>query len=89
MTLKHELKTWPEAFQAVWEGRKSYELRLDDRGYLVGDALVLLEWDPVTELYSKREIGADITYITKSGDYPGLESGYVVLGLFVKSKRKH
>ena len=29
----HKLKTWPSYFQRVWTGEKTFEVRLDDRGY--------------------------------------------------------
>lgn len=44
--ITYELKTWPEPFQAVWEGRKRYEIRKNDRGFGVGDHLVLREFKP-------------------------------------------
>lgn len=80
----HELKTWPEAFQAVWEGLKKYELRKNDRYFLVGDSLFLREWDPVTKEYSGRAIQARVTYTTTSCDFPGLQDDYVVMGLKVE-----
>lgn len=42
----HELKTWPEFFDAVERGDKTFEVRLDDRGFQVGDELVLMRWQP-------------------------------------------
>jgi hypothetical protein len=41
-----DIKCWPEYFQAVWIGDKTFELRRDDRGYAVGDILHLKEWSP-------------------------------------------
>lgn len=45
----HELKCWPQYYEALVcperQRRKSVEVRKDDRGYQVGDVLVLLEWD--------------------------------------------
>jgi hypothetical protein len=37
----HELKCWPEMFDAVAEGRKTFDVRKNDRGYQTGDRLVL------------------------------------------------
>lgn len=42
----HELKTWPEPFERLWAGDKRHEVRKDDRGYAVGDLLILREYDP-------------------------------------------
>lgn len=42
----HELKTWPEPFAAMVDGRKAFEIRRDDRNFAVGDALLLREYEP-------------------------------------------
>lgn len=50
-SMTHHLKTWPEYFQALVDGRKMVELRIED-GQLApgqfaeGDVLVLEEWIP-------------------------------------------
>lgn len=42
----HDLKCWPESFEAVLAGLKTVELRLNDRDYQAGDRLILREYDP-------------------------------------------
>ena len=41
----HYLKTEPIYFQAVLDGLKKAEIRVNDREYHVGDVLVLQEWE--------------------------------------------
>lgn len=61
----HELKTWPEPFQAVVDGVKTFDVRIDDRGYGVGDVLRLREWHggPAVTGYTGREHSVLVTYI--------------------------
>lgn len=88
MSKIHELKTHPLPFQAVKRGEKNFELRFDDRGYRVGDQLLLKEytpanyWDPEEPKesnYTGEILHREISYILK--DFKGLEQGYVILGL--------
>lgn len=74
----HELKTWPEYFQAVHDGRKPFELRKDDRPFKVGDDLRLREYEPLTSTYTNRVLVVRITYILR--DFIGIQPGYVILG---------
>ena len=92
MTL-HKIKIHPQYFAAVMDGTKTFEVRKDDRGYTVGDMLVLREWE-VTGIvgrpsgiggfrdvggYTGRKCQHTVTYILR--DVPGIEDGYVVMGL--------
>jgi hypothetical protein len=65
----HELKTWPEPYQAMIDGVKHHEVRRNDREFEVGDRLLLREWDPETQTYSGREQGRTVTYMTRGGDW--------------------
>jgi hypothetical protein len=62
---KIEKKVWPQSFQAIKDGRKSYELRLADWECKEGDTLVLKEWDPETKQYTGRELEKEVTYVGK------------------------
>ena len=45
--MEHDLKCWPHEFDAVKSGAKTFEVRSnEDRGFAVGDLLVLRTWDP-------------------------------------------
>lgn len=72
----HELKTWPEPFTAILARRKRHEVRVDDRGFLVGDTLRLKEWNPappgpVAGRYTGREVDVRVTYISVVTARPG------------------
>lgn len=62
----HDLKTWPEFFDPVFSGLKSFELRKDDRGYVEGDYLLLREWDPEIKQYTGRSCLRKILYMTRA-----------------------
>jgi hypothetical protein len=62
---EHALKTWPEQFQAVKAGLKTFELRKNDRDYQVGDKLVLCEYDPETGLSTMWTVSVRVTHILK------------------------
>jgi hypothetical protein len=91
MMRTHSLKTWPEPFTAILEGRKRYEIRHDDRGFAVGDELELKEWNPTPLLdnvfsrsvgYTDRVIRARVLYMTHGGSW-GLPAGLCVLSIKV------
>lgn len=77
----HDLKTWPEPFQAVISGDKTFEIRQDDRGFAVGDYLLLAEWDPTTGTYTGHQVNARVDYIAR--DAWGLPPGLVVMAITV------
>ncbi|MFW2039314.1 DUF3850 domain-containing protein [Acinetobacter ursingii] len=86
MSKVHNLKTDPEVFQAVVEGRKTFEIRFNDRDFKVGDELVLLETIYTGEqmkhgkplLYSGNELRKTVSYVLSGY---GLQDGWVILGI--------
>lgn len=91
----HELKTHPPHFADVAGGVKTAELRRDDRGYAVGDTLVLREWEPALYAqaladgstaeeatafaYTGEAVRARVTHILRGG--PWLAEGYAMLSI--------
>lgn len=82
MVRRHDLKTLPEPFAAVWVGAKTAELRRDDRGFEVNDVLRLKEFDPETG-YSGRCIDVIVSHIVKAPGFGALVEGYVMLSFTV------
>jgi len=66
---EHELKTWPEHFQAVKAGEKRFEIRRNDRRFAVGDTLRLREWSPSAELYTGDEVTVDVLHMLPGGAF--------------------
>jgi hypothetical protein len=75
----HELKIWPEYFDDVESGAKTFEVRKLDRLFGKGDTLWLREWSPVKG-YSGRETRKVITYVMAGGQW-GLAEGNCILGI--------
>jgi len=71
--MKIEKKVWPEYFQKILEGVKTYELRLADWKCNPGDILVLKEYCPETKKYTGRVVEKEVTYIGKFKPY---ETGF-------------
>lgn len=62
---KIEKKVWPEYFQEILNGKKTFELRLNDFEINEGDILVLKEWDPKIKDYTGRELEKVVGYVGK------------------------
>jgi len=75
--MTHDLKIYPEYFEEVIKGNKTFECRFNDRNFQVGDTVILNEWD---NGYSGREAKVIITYILDD-KFTGISKGYVVFSL--------
>lgn len=76
----HDLKCWPEQFEALADGRKTAEYRYDDREFALGDPLVLREWNPQTAEYTDRTLYAEITWIDRAPAF-GIRHRHVVMSV--------
>jgi len=73
----HDLKTVASYFVSMQEGLKDFEIRFEDREFLVDDILNLQEYkygELTGECVQKR-----VKYVLRR--FKGLQTGYVVLGL--------
>lgn len=71
----HTLKTWPAYYEAVRSGAKTFEIRLDDRNFAIGDRLELKQWDRVTQSFINKEVSVcvEITYLLHLKEYLGVK----------------
>jgi hypothetical protein len=76
----HELKLKQPYFDAVLNGRKTFEVRYNDRDYQEGDIVIFREvdrdGDPTPSIV---RIKAEIGYVLR--DFAGLQDGYVAFSL--------
>lgn len=76
----HALKIFPEYFNKVISGEKTFEIRKNDRNFLVGDYIALNEFTRESG-YTGRSALYRITYIAKDRVPVALPEGCVVLGI--------
>ena len=62
----HKVKIIPIYFDAVNEGRKTYEVRKNDRNYTNADTITLQEWD---KEYTGRELEFRIGHVLHLSDF--------------------
>lgn len=62
---KIKKKIWPEYFEAIKSGKKTFELRLNDFEVKEGDILILEEWDPEKEKYTGRSLEREVLSVNK------------------------
>lgn len=75
--MHHELKTLPCFFEAVLDGRKTFEIRYNgDRSFQAADTATLREYDDKAAGYTGRQARVLITYVTSFKQ----KEDYVVFG---------
>lgn len=85
--MEHELKVWPEYWDVLVSGEKSFEVRRDDRGFQKGDVLILRR----THAGSARvdttfpALRRRVAWILTGGQF-GIEAGYVVMAVVPEAR---
>lgn len=74
----HALKTEPTFFDAVINNKKTFEARLNDRDFRVGDYLALNELGDAREGYTGRSVLLRITYILEDERF--CKKGFAIMG---------
>lgn len=83
----HELKGDPQPFDAMARGDKTHEIRFDDRGFEIGDGLIIrrTEHTGAEMKQGKRLIYSDVPplkrVVTHIQEGYGLEFGWVILSV--------
>ena len=72
----HNLKIKPQYFKDVVCGIKTFEVRKNDRGFEIGDLMVLETYD--NEKFTGSFVNTEITYILDDPQF--CKEGYVILG---------
>jgi hypothetical protein len=82
--MHHDTKIWPHFFGPVEKRIKTFEVRVNDRGYQSGDTITLHEWDPTEITKSHHDsdpsgILGDTLYREARG-YTGKKAGPFLIG---------
>ncbi len=79
----HALKITPNYYEAVKTGAKPFEVRKNDREFVVGDYLALNEYNAEEQKHTGRAVLAKVLYIL--GDEQFVPQGFVIMGIRVVS----
>lgn len=80
MSQTHVLKCWPAPWEAMRVGRKTFEYRLNDRDYQVGDVLVLQEYNPELDSLTREVLLMRVVYVLAGGQF-GIPEKYCVMSV--------
>lgn len=82
----HELKTVQPHYDNVVSGKKTVDVRRDDRGFAEGDILVLREYDAATASCSGRRHVVEVTHVLDG--FEGLTPGWVAMSIRTRRRAR-
>lgn len=83
----HAVKQLSWHFDDVQQGKKTFEVRKNDRPYAVGDLLALNEYNAEEQRYTGRSMLCYIDYILNDVEY--CKEGYIVMSIKPCSIHRH
>jgi hypothetical protein len=85
----HELKVWPKDFKDIFDLKKTFEVRKNDKNFKVNDVLLLKEWDNKHQVFTGAFVTRDVTSILHDPKF-GVKKGYCIMSIkrFLKSENK-
>ena len=85
--MNHELKCWPDFYERLADGTKTFECRRNDRGFQKGDYLKICWFDPAKAAHglparskTKPDLLFRVTYVL-TGEQFGIKDGFCVIGI--------
>ena len=76
----HDLKTWPDYYDSIAIGVKTFEVRKNDRDYRAGDTLILLRYDHKKRNYTGERMEKIVRYVMYGGQF-GVARDYCVMAI--------
>ena len=80
MSENHKLKCWGIFYDDIVCGRKTFEIRKNDRQFQPGDTITLIEIDETTGAELGKRSDYEIRYTLGGGQF-GLEKGYIAMSI--------
>lgn len=71
--MQHKVKCHVDGFESLITGARTHDIRVDDRGFKVGDTIFQEEYDPMSNIFTERSCLVVITCIIHDTSKFGFE----------------